>query len=50
MFLPQSDNIVSFMLGYDKHGLHIRLAMKYRDKYLDELIESGYDCYTDARI
>ena len=45
----QSENIASFMIGYDKYGFDIRLAMKYRDKYIDELVEEGYDRYTDAR-
>ena len=45
----QSRNIASFMLGYDKHGFNIRLAMKYRSRYIDELIEEGYDRYTDSR-
>ena len=33
------------MLGYDKHGIDIRLAMKYRDKYVDELNDEGSDRY-----
>ncbi len=45
----QSKTIASVMLGYDKHGLNVRLAMKYRSKYLDELVEEGYDRYTDTR-
>jgi TonB-dependent receptor len=45
----QSENIASFMIGYDKHGWDIRLAMKYRDDYIDELVEEGYDRYTDER-
>jgi TonB-dependent receptor len=45
----QSRNIASFMLGYDKYGFNIRLAMKYRDRFLDELVEEGYDRYQDER-
>jgi TonB-dependent receptor len=43
----QSNNIGSFMIGYDKHGFDLRLAFKYRDSYIDELVEEGYDRYTD---
>tara|TARA_R110002049_G_scaffold25557_13_gene89711 strand:+ start:4809 stop:7571 length:2763 start_codon:yes stop_codon:yes gene_type:complete len=46
----QAQNIGSFMIGYDKHGLDLRLAMKYRDKYIDELVEEGLDRYTDERV
>lgn len=42
----QAENIASFMLGYEKHGLDLRLAMKYRDAYIDELVEEGLDRYT----
>ena len=42
----QAGNIGSFTLGYDKHGLDVRLAMKYRDSYIDELVEPGLDRYT----
>ena len=42
----QAGNIGSFTLGYDKHGLDVRLAMKYRDSYVDELVEPGLDRYT----
>ena len=45
----QSENIASFMIGYEKYGFDIRLAMKYRDSYIDELVEEGYDRITDAR-
>ena len=37
------------MIGYDKYGFNIRLAVKYRDSYLDELIDEEYDRYTDDR-
>lgn len=46
----QAENIGSFMLGYEKHGFDLRLALKYRDKYIDELVEEGYDRYTDAHL
>lgn len=46
----QAENIASFMLGYEKHGLDLRLAMKYRDSYLDELVEEGLDRYTSDHI
>ncbi|HMB58447.1 MAG TPA: TonB-dependent receptor [Xanthomonadales bacterium] len=45
----QSENIASFMIGYEKYGFDIRLAMKYRDSYIDELVEEDYDRITDAR-
>lgn len=44
----QSDNIAGFVLGYEKYGLDLRLAMSYRDRYLDEIVEEGLDRYTDA--
>ncbi len=46
----QSANIGSFMLGYDKYGLDVRLAMKYRDRYIDELVEPGLDRFTDDNL
>jgi TonB-dependent receptor len=46
----QSENIGSFMLGYEKHGFDLRFAVKYRDRYIDELVEEGYDRYTDAHL
>ena len=46
----QSANIANFVLGYDKHGLDIRVAMKYRDRYLDELVEAGLDRFTDDHM
>lgn len=44
----QSDNIAGFVLGYEKYGLDLRLAMSYRDRYLDEVVEEGLDRYTDS--
>ena len=46
----QSRNIASVMLGYDKHGFDLRLAMKYRDRYIDELEGEGEDRYTDTHL
>ncbi len=46
----QAANIGSFMLGYEKHGFDLRLALKYRDKYIDELVEEDYDRYTDSHL
>lgn len=46
----QSENIASFMLGYEKHGFDLRLALKYRDSYIDELVEEGLDRYTEAHV
>jgi len=43
----QSENIANFMLGYEKGGFDLRIAMKYRDRYIDELVELGLDRYTD---
>ena len=45
----QSASLASVMLGYDKHGLDLRLAMKYRDRFVDELVEEDYDRYAAAR-
>lgn len=47
-FPKQSDNIAGFVVGYEKYGLDMRLAIKYRDKYLDELVEEGLDRITDS--
>ncbi len=46
----QSSNLANFVLGYDKYGYDIRLALKYRDRYIDELVDEDYDRYTDSRI
>ena len=46
----QSSNIAGFVLGYDKHGFDIRLAMKYRDSYIDSLEGEGEDRYTDEHL
>jgi TonB-dependent receptor len=46
----QAANIANFTLGYDKHGLDLRLALKYRDKYTDELGDPGYDRTTDNHL
>ena len=46
----QSKNIGSFVLGYDKHNLDIRLAMKYRDRYIDSLEGEGEDRFTDEHL
>jgi len=43
----QSDNLAGLVIGYDKYGIDLRLAMKYRDRYLDELVEEDLDRYTD---
>ncbi len=42
----QSANIGNFMLGYEKGGFDFRLAMKYRDSYIDELADPGLDRFT----
>ena len=46
----QSRNIAGVVLGYDKHGFDIRLAMKYRDRYIDSLEGEGEDRYTDEHL
>ena len=46
----QSANIANAVLGYDKHGIDFRVAMKYRDRYIDELDEPGLDRYTDDHL
>ena len=46
----QSRNIAGLVLGYDKHGFDIRLAMKYRDRYIDSLEGEGEDRYTHEHL
>ena len=46
----QSRNIAGFVLGYDKHGFDIRLAMKYRDRYIHSLEGEGEDRYTHEHL
>ncbi|QIB64281.1 TonB-dependent receptor [Kineobactrum salinum] len=46
----QSDNIAGFVVGYDKYNLDLRFAVKYRDSYLDELVDDGLDRYTDEHM
>ncbi len=46
----QSQSVASFLLGYDKHGLDLRLAMSYRDRYIDELEGEGEDRYVDDHL
>ena len=41
----QAANIANAMLGYEKGGFDIRFAMKYRDRYIDELVDTDYDRY-----
>lgn len=42
----QSGSIANAMLGYEKGGFDFRLAMNYRDTYIDELVDPDYDRYT----
>ena len=44
----QSENIANFMLGYEMGGFDFRIAMKHRDRYIDELVDPGLDRYTDS--
>lgn len=46
----QSANIANVMLGYEKNGFDLRIAMKYRDSFIDELEEPGLDRYTDEHL
>ena len=46
----QASNIGNFMIGYDKHGFEFRVAMKFRDSYLDELEDPGLDRYVDEHV
>ena len=46
----QSANIANVMLGYEKGGFDFRVAMKYRDRYIDELVDPEYDRYTDDHM
>ena len=43
----QSANVANVLLGYEKGGFDLRIAMKYRDSYIDELVDPGYDRTTD---
>ncbi|MDA1062753.1 MAG: TonB-dependent receptor [Proteobacteria bacterium] len=40
-------SIANVMLGYEKGNFDLRLAMNYRDRYIDELVDPDYDRYTD---
>ena len=42
----QSGSIANAMIGYEKGPFDFRLAMKYRDAYIDELVDPGYDRIT----
>ena len=44
----QSENIANFMLGYERGGFDLRIAMKRRDRYIDELVDPGLDRYTES--
>ncbi|MFT6287748.1 MAG: TonB-dependent receptor [Alcanivorax sp.] len=44
----QANNIAGFVIGYEKYGLDLRLAMKYRDKYLDSIEGEDEDRFTDS--
>jgi len=46
----QSANMANVMLGYEKGGFDFRIAMKYRDRYIDELVDPEYDRYTDDHM
>lgn len=46
----QSANIANVMLGYEKGGFDFRVAMKYRDRYIHELVDEDYDSYTDEHM
>ncbi len=49
--LPRtSDELGNVVIGYDKYGLDMRLALTYRGGYIDELdIENGNDRFYRAR-
>lgn len=46
----QSANIANAVFGYEKHGLDLRIALKYRDRYIDSLEDPGLDRYTDDHL
>lgn len=46
----QSANIANVLIGYEKNGFDFRIAMKYRDRYIDELVDPDYDRYTDDHM
>lgn len=46
----QSANSANVLLGYEKHGFDLRIAMNYRDSYIDELVDPDYDRFTDEHL
>lgn len=51
--LPRlSDTVANAIIGYDKYGLDLRLAVNYRTEYLDEIDISAdrFDRYVDDRV
>ena len=51
--LPRlSDTIANLIVGYDKYGLDLRVALSYRSEYLDEIDAGGIgvDRYVDERF
>ncbi len=44
----QAGSLANAMIGYEKGGFDFRIAMKYRDNYIDELVDPGVDRYTDS--
>lgn len=44
----QAGSLINALVGYDKGGFDIRVAVKYRDNYIDELVDPGVDRYTDT--
>ena len=44
----QAGSLANAMFGYEKGGFDFRIAMKYRDNYIDELVDPGLDRYTDT--
>ena len=46
----QAESTANLVLGYDKYGLDLRVAMKFRDSYIDELNEPGLDRITDDHL
>jgi len=49
----QSDNVANLSLGYEKHGLSLRLAGTWRDGYFDEandLEDAAFDRYVNDHL
>ena len=44
----QAGSLINALVGYEKGSFDLRVAMKYRDNYIDELVDPGFDRYVDT--